>query len=98
MNTFDFLFGVILGDVLLHIVDNLSRTLQYKNLSASEGQIAAKLTLDTLSSFRSQEAKFESLWKDAVDEASKLELEEPTLPRKCKAPKSVDIGHSEGHK
>ena len=58
MKMFDFLFSVILGDVLWHIVDNLSRTLQYKNLSTSEGEIAAKLTLDTLSSFRSHEVKF----------------------------------------
>ena len=97
METFDFLFGVILGDVVLHIVDNLSRTLQHKDLSASEGQMAARLTVDTLSSLQSDEAKFESLWRDAIDEASKLEVNEPTLPRRRKAPRNVEVGQGEGY-
>ena len=90
METFDFLFGVVLGDVVLHVVDNLSRTLQHKDLSASEGQVAVKLTIDTLSSLRSAE-EFQSLWRDTIDEAGKLEVNEP-MPRRRKAPKSVEIG------
>ena len=96
METFVFLFGVVLGDVVLHVVDNLSRTLQHKDLSASEGQVAVTLTIDTLSSLRSVE-EFQSLWRDTIDEAGKLEVNEPILPRRCKAPKSVEIGKGEGH-
>jgi hypothetical protein len=37
-HTFDFLFGVFLGELILRHSDNLSKTLQQKTLSAAEGQ------------------------------------------------------------
>ena len=37
MRKFDFLFGTLLGEMLLQHTDNLSRTLQ-KTMSAAEGQ------------------------------------------------------------
>ena len=46
---FDFLFGVMLGEKVLRLADNLSRTLQQKQLSAAEGNHAALLTCNTLS-------------------------------------------------
>ena len=61
METFNFLIAEILGDVVLHIVDNLSGTLQCKDLSAAKGQMAARLTVDTLSFLWNDEAKFESV-------------------------------------
>jgi hypothetical protein len=50
MHTFDFLFGVSLGNLLLCHTDNLSKNLQKKSLSAVEGQRLACLTLDVLKS------------------------------------------------
>ena len=38
MKTFDYLFGILLGEILLRNTDNLSRTLQRQHLSAAEGQ------------------------------------------------------------
>ena len=38
MTKFDFLFGLILSEMLLCHTDNLSKTLQKKNISAAEGQ------------------------------------------------------------
>ena len=52
MQTFDFLFGVSLGNLLLRHTDNLSKTLQLKSLSAAEGQRLATLTLKVLRSLR----------------------------------------------
>ena len=49
MESFDFLFGVMLGEKVLRLVDNLSCTLHHKDLSAAEGQTAASLTVDALS-------------------------------------------------
>ena len=43
MSKFNFVFGVMLGERVLMYADNLSRTLQQKDLSAVEGQVAAKL-------------------------------------------------------
>jgi len=50
MQTFDFLFGVSLGN--LRRTDNLSKTLQLKSISAAEGQRLAMLTFDVLRSHK----------------------------------------------
>ena len=44
MHSFDFLYGVSLGALILNHSDNLSKTLQHVNISAAEGQHLAKLT------------------------------------------------------
>ena len=49
MLTFNFLFGVSLGALILSHSDNLM-TLQHVSLSAAEGQHMAKLTLQVLKS------------------------------------------------
>ena len=48
MMKFDFFFGVMLGQTVLSRSDNLSRTLQKGNISASEGQDIAKMTVRCL--------------------------------------------------
>ena len=44
MKTFNFVYGVMLGHLVLAHSDNLSRTLQKKDISAAEGQIVADLS------------------------------------------------------
>ena len=61
LEKFDFLFGVMLGEKVLQLKDNLSRTLQIKELSASEGYAAACLTCDALSGMRND--AFQKFWK-----------------------------------
>ena len=41
MKLFDYFFGLVLGQDLLRITDNLSQTLQKKSYSANEGQLIA---------------------------------------------------------
>ena len=41
LRKFDFSFGVMMGEKVLRLADNLSRTLQQKELSVAEGQLAA---------------------------------------------------------
>ena len=60
-----YLFGVILGEKLLRLVDNLSRYFQHKHLSAAEGQSAAHLTVDTLSTLRN-DAEYDMFWEDKL--------------------------------
>ena len=62
MQSFDFFFGLVLGEKLLRITDNLSKTLQIKTFSASEGQEMAKMTKRTLKSMRSEE-NFNLFWE-----------------------------------
>ncbi len=38
MKTFDFIFGAMLGEMILKHSDNLSSTLQHKSMSAAGGQ------------------------------------------------------------
>ena len=52
----------MLGEKVLQLADNLSRTIQKKELSASEGYAAACLTCDALSGMRNDDA-FQRFWK-----------------------------------
>ena len=45
--TFQYFYGVILGELILKHSDNLSKTLQSPKLSASEGQHVAEMTVRT---------------------------------------------------
>ncbi len=56
MKLFDFFFGLVIGENLLRITDNLSQTLQKKNYSAVEGQVTALQTKKTLVHMRSEES------------------------------------------
>ena len=53
MSKFDFYYGVVLGEIILHHTDNLSHTLQKSDISAAEGQNVAGLVVKTLQFVRS---------------------------------------------
>ena len=92
MKNFDFFFGVVLGKLILSHTDNLSKTLQHKEFSASEGQEVATLTIRTLESIRNGES-FDLLEKLGKDRES-LEVNDPIVPRKRKVPQRFEIGTS----
>ena len=52
MKTFDFFFGLCLGQRHCSLTDNLSKTLQKGNMSAVSGQRLASLTAKTIQSMR----------------------------------------------
>ena len=56
MKTFEYYFGISLGELVLRHSDNLSRTHQHKSLSAAEGQHVAAMVVKTIESMRSEEA------------------------------------------
>ncbi len=56
MTTFQYLYGVMLGELILNHTDNLSRTLQKHDISAAEGQEVADLTVQTLNRIRSDDS------------------------------------------
>ena len=64
MKTFSFLFSIKLGEMILRHSDNLSRTLQHKELSASECQVVAQMTVRTLETTRT-DASYDLLGKIA---------------------------------
>ena len=95
MHTFDFLYGVFLGELILRHTDNLSKTLQHKSLSAAEGQHLARLTLEVLRSLRDSD-RFTAFYTLVVQGQSRLGQAEPTLPRKRRAPQRFEVGSSAG--
>ena len=90
MKSFDFLFGVMLAQLILVHSDNLSRTLQRKDISAAEGQLVADLTVRTLSKIRPEEY-FKLFWDKVLLTCNRLQLTEPTLPRRRKVPRRLEI-------
>ena len=94
MQTFDFLFGVSLGN-LLHHTDNLSKELQLKSISAAEGQRLATLTLDVLRSLRDK-GKFELFYSKVLQDQVRFDIQPPSLPRKRKMPRWFETSASSG--
>ena len=85
METFDFLFGELIGELLLCHSDNLSKTLQSKDISAAEAQQIVFMTLKTLEDMKTEE-RFSAFWISAVKIAEDFGVNDPRLPRKRKVP------------
>ena len=94
MRSFQYYFGVKLGQLIFGHCDNLSRTLQHKDLSAAEGQSVAALTVTTLQSIRNDDM-FELFWEKVQKECEKIDVEESEVPRARKTPKRYEIGQGD---
>ena len=91
MKTFNFLFGTLLGELLLRHTDNLSQTLQKKAISAAEGQQVGRIVIDTLCSLRTEES-YNLFWEKATTVAKSVDVGKPEVPRQRKVPKRYDDG------
>ena len=69
MLKFDFFFGDSLGELILRHSDNLSRTLQRHDMSATEGHSVTSLILATLEGLRTDEM-FNLLFQSAKAQSS----------------------------
>ena len=96
MQKFEFLFGVLLGALLLSHSDNLSKSLQHKSMSAAEGQQVARLTLEVLKKLRTSD-NFQLFFAKVTSYQKKFLLEDPSLPRKRHAPARIEVGSSSGY-
>jgi len=95
MCKFDYFYGCMLGEMILKHADNLSSTLQHKNLSAAEGQKIAMMTVQTMKPMRSDEMH-DLFWEKVTQRASSLGINDPQLPCCRKRPRRYDDGISEG--
>ncbi len=95
MKTFDFFFGACLLHSILRHTDNLSKTMQHTKLCAAEGQHMVRMTISTLQSIRSEEM-FKLFWQKTVKRADELDIGQPALPRKRKAPRRLEVGTTAG--
>ena len=95
MQKFDFFkFAVELGRKLLNMVDNLSRSLQAKTISACEGQKLVNITLVTLQSIRSDQW-FDLFWQYIESRRSVVDVSPPELPRQRKVPRRFEVGETQ---
>ena len=81
MNTFDFLFGCLLGKIILKQTDNLSKSLQSPTLSAAEGQEIAQDVIMTLEKDRNEKS-FDLFWERLEQRRQQLSIPTARLPRK----------------
>jgi len=88
MIKFDFLFGVVLGEMILRHTDNLSKALQAKVISAAEGQKTADMVVQTLQKLR-QDREYDLFWVKVDKMAESLKVEKAQLPWKRKLPKRL---------
>ena len=85
MKTFDFYFGVQLGNLGLRHSDSLSKTIQKPTLSAGDCQSLASLSIKTMQKLGS-DGSFDLFWTNVDFKADKLEIGPPELPRKRRRP------------
>ena len=81
MQTYGFFFGMSLARLVLCHGDNLSVALQSSNMSDSEGQQIAALTVSSLEKLRT-DAAFSIFWESTVRKSNDFDMAEPQLPRK----------------
>ena len=96
MESFNYFFGISVGELVLKHGDNLSKALQNESISAAEGQRLASLTVTTLTKIRDAE-QFDLFWQLIAKKASSFDVSKPTLPRKRKAPQRYEIGAGQSH-
>ena len=92
-SSFNFLFGVALGQLVLELADNLSKSLQQKSLSAAEGQHLAEETIRTLQDLRTDK-QFDTFWTQLIAKQRSLDVDEPQLPRRRKVPARLQEGNA----
>ena len=86
MNTFDFFFGLNLGQRLFSHTDNLSRTLQQTKMSVLSGKRVACLTKDVLQKMRDN-TSFRSFYDIVLLKSrSYPSMSGAMLPRRTRAP------------
>ena len=96
METFEYLFGLSLGERILKHTDNLSHTIQNPSLTAFETQDLAKKTIQTLLRIRNDEA-YDLFWERMLLLKSEKRVSDPVLPRKRRSPAHLEVGSSEGY-
>ena len=72
--------------------DNLSKTLQHTYISAVEGQSVAKMSVKTLKVM--SDTQFDLFWSKVLREASRLDVDDPTLRRKRKRPTRFELSNA----
>ena len=96
MESFDYFFGISIGELVLGHCDNLSATLQSSTISAAEGQHVATMMVSTLTKIRTDKS-FILFWDSAQKKATEFDVSDPVLPRRRKMPQRYETGSATAH-
>ena len=88
METFEYYFWVTITHKILGHSDNFSRSIQSRDLTATDAKYLANCTVETLEKIRN-DRDFDLLWNDLNEKADSLDLREPKQPRKRKVPQKL---------
>ena len=94
MENFQTYWGLKLSHLVFSAAEELSRTLQSKDITSQEAQIACKSVQQYYQKLRQDDLEFDHVYNQAVNEASELGIE-PTLPRYRKRPRRVEDGQEQ---
>lgn len=89
MESFEFVF------LLNTMIENLNRDLQNSDLCVINSLKKVEAVADVLKI--SRELKFTTAWSKTLEDVERLDLEEPSLPRKRKIPKRFNPSNTENH-
>ena len=92
MEKFATYFGLKLSFLIFGATEQLSSTLQYKNINAQEVSLAVNAAIAFL-----QRQRSDSSFDDSVVEEAETYTHEPTLPRQRKVPKKFNNGAPDHH-
>ena len=80
MNEFEFLFCIMLAEVLLRLCDNLSKTIQCSSMPAIEAHSLSELCIKVFQKMRSNH-DFDLFWELVQHTKEHLQVNEPVLHR-----------------
>ena len=89
MDDSEFLFGLLLDELIFGNCDNLSKGLQLENISASEGLTTANMIVQKLIKILIEDS-FKLFWAKALKRKEENDVNDPVLKRKRKLPLSFD--------
>lgn len=95
-HSFDFLFGIALGEKVLSLADNLSKALQQYKVNVAEGQAMAALTIQSLRNLQT-DTEFHSFRGQVMEILQEADICEPSLPRRRKVPAHYGLGGGDSH-
>ena len=95
MVSFKFLFYLTALIEIFDRIEVLNKELQATELSVIDSHRKVEAVTSSLSASRG--LKFETVWQKSIDDAKKLEIEEPVVPRKRKVPKRLQFLMSHEH-
>jgi len=91
LQSFAFFFSLKSAVIVFSRTETLSKALQSKKMTVAASSKAIEQTRTILQKFR-QESEWNDLWSSCTQDAQRLNLDQPAVPRKRRPPRRIDDG------